>query len=51
VQQVSVGAVDSLAQLIASSPQLTASAAAALLLATLVKRIRARKARSGTPGD
>jgi hypothetical protein len=51
VQQVSVEAIDSLAQLLASSPQLAASATAALLLATLVKRIRARMAHSGTRDD
>jgi hypothetical protein len=51
VQQVSVEAVDSLAQVLAGSPQLAASAAAALLLSALVKRSRARKLRSGTPDD
>lgn len=51
VQQVSVEAVDSLAQLLASSPQLAASTAAALLVATLVKRMRARKLRSGRSDD
>ena len=51
VQQVSVDAVDGLAQLLAGSPQLAASAAAALLVAALVQRSRARQLRSGALDD
>jgi hypothetical protein len=51
VQQVSVDAVDGLAQLLASSPQLTASAAAALLVAMLVNRSRTRQLQSGPLDD
>jgi hypothetical protein len=51
VQQVSVEAVDSLAHLLANSPQLAASATAALLLAMLVKRSRIRQLQSGPPDD
>ncbi|MDB5857113.1 MAG: hypothetical protein JWQ76_802 [Ramlibacter sp.] len=51
VQQVSVEAVDSLAQLLAGSPQLAASATTALLLAMLVKRSRTRQLQSGPLDD
>jgi len=44
-QQVSVEAVDGLAQLLASSGGLTGSAAAALLIALLVQRARSRGGR------
>jgi hypothetical protein len=42
-QQVSVEAVDGLAQWLASSPTLSGSAAAAVLVALLVRRARARQ--------
>ena len=42
-QQVSVEAVDGLAQMLSSSPQLAASAAGALLVALLVERSRRRQ--------
>ena len=42
-QQVSVEAVDGLAQMLLSSPQLAASAAGALLVALLVERSRRRQ--------
>jgi hypothetical protein len=51
VQQVSVEVVDSLSQLLANSPPLAASATAALLLAMLVKRSRARQLQSGPLDD
>jgi hypothetical protein len=44
VQQVSVHAVDGLADVLATSPVLTGSAAAALLLTVLVRRARTRRA-------
>ncbi len=42
VQQVSVEAVDGLAQMVASSPALAGSAAAALLVTALLRRARTR---------
>lgn len=48
-QQVSVEAVDGLAQVLAGSPVLAGSAAAALLVTLLVQRSRQRAARSGLP--
>jgi hypothetical protein len=45
VQQVSVDAVDGLAQLLATSPRATGSAAAALLAALLLRRARLRRSR------
>lgn len=44
VQQVSVEAVDGLAQLLAASPVLSGSAAAAVLVAVLVQRSHSRRA-------
>jgi hypothetical protein len=44
VQQVSLQAVDGLADLLAASPVLTGSAAAALLVSLLVQRARNRRA-------
>ena len=43
VQQVSVETIDQLTQVVAASPALGASAAASLLVAVLVQRIRKRK--------
>ena len=43
VQQISVQAVDGLAQMLASSPVLTGSAAAALLMTLLLQRARSRR--------
>jgi hypothetical protein len=43
-QQVSVEAVDGLAQLLAASPVMTGSAAAGLLVSLLLQRARARRA-------
>lgn len=43
VQQVSIHAVDGLADLLAASPVLTGSAAAALLITLLVQRARTRR--------
>ena len=57
VQQISVEAVDGLAQMIAASPVLAGSAAAGLLMAMLVRRARTRAAsashdaRKTDPGD
>ncbi|MFC5499424.1 hypothetical protein ACFPOE_17900 [Caenimonas terrae] len=51
VQQVSVEAVDNLAQLLSASPSLAASAATALLVAMLVKRRRARQAHTAMQDD
>ena len=48
VQQVSVETVDSLAQVLATSPALVGSAAAAALIAALTRRIQARRQRSST---
>lgn len=45
VQQVSVETVDGLAQLLATSPALVGSAAAAALIAALTRRIQARRSR------
>ena len=45
-QQVSVEAVDGLAQLLAASPMMASSAAAALLVSTLLQRARARRTRT-----
>jgi hypothetical protein len=44
VQQVSIEAVDGLAQLLTASPMLAGSAAAAMLVAVLVQRSRRRRA-------
>jgi hypothetical protein len=44
VQQVSIQAVDGLADMLARSPAMTSSAAAALLITLLVKRSRSRRA-------
>jgi hypothetical protein len=44
VQQVSVESVDGLAQMLAASPLMAGSAAAALLITVLVKRTRTRQA-------
>jgi hypothetical protein len=47
VQQVSVDAVDGLAQLLVASPWATGSAAAAVLVTLLLRRARLRRGRSG----
>ncbi len=44
VQQISVQVVDGLAELLAASPPMTRSAAAALLITVLLKRARNRRA-------
>lgn len=44
VQQVSVHAVDGLASVLASSPVMTGSAAASLLITLLLQRSRTRRA-------
>lgn len=44
VQQVSAEAVNGLAQIVAASPMMTASAAAAVLVTLLIKRSRSRRA-------
>ena len=44
VQQVSVGAIDSLLDTLATSPVLTKSAAAALLMTVLLQRTKTRRA-------
>ena len=51
VQQASVEAVDGLAQLLAPSPMMAGSAAAALLLTVLVQRTQTRRAGVGEVGD
>ena len=48
-QQVSVEAVDGLAQIITASPVMSGSAAAALLVAVLMQRARSRFGDSGSP--
>lgn len=48
VQQVSVHAIDSLAEMLSSSPVMTGSAAAALLITVLVQRARTRRADDGS---
>jgi hypothetical protein len=47
VQQVSIHAVDGLADMLASSPVMTGSAAAALLMTVLLQRARTRRAGDG----
>ena len=49
VQQVSVHAVDGLADMLAASPVMAGSAAAALLITVLVQRARTRRADDLTP--
>lgn len=51
VQQVSAHAVDGLASLLAASPAMAGSAAAALLVTVLLQRARTRRAGDGEPGD
>jgi hypothetical protein len=51
VQQASVGAVDSLARAISSSPAFAGSAAAALLVTLLVRRTRSRRYNQYDPED
>ena len=51
VQQVSVHAVDGLANLLAASPAMTGSAAAALLITLLLQRARTRRAGDTELGD
>ena len=51
VQQVSVETVDGLAQMVARSPVLAGSAAAALLMTALVQRARSRRAGAGRMDD
>ena len=48
VQQVSVEAVDGLAQMLAASPLMAGSAAAALLVTLLMRRARARRGRAAS---
>jgi hypothetical protein len=50
VQQVSIEAVDGLAQIVTASPMLAGSAAAGLLVAVLMQRDRGRRARSRGDG-
>ena len=50
VQQVSVETVDGLAHLLSSSPVMTSSAAAALLVTVLVQRARSRQTGTSTSG-
>lgn len=50
VQQVSVEAVDGLAQLVAGSPLLAGSAAAAMLVTVLLQRARTRRAEDTAAG-
>lgn len=49
LQQVSVHAVDGLADMLAASPVMAGSAAAALLITVLVQRARTRRAGDHTP--
>jgi hypothetical protein len=51
VQQVSIHAVDGLANLLAASPAMTGSAAAALLATLLLQRARTRRAGDGEIDD
>lgn len=51
VQQVSVEALDGLAQLLGASPLMASSAAAAVLVALLVKRARTRRASDSAGGN
>ena len=51
VQQVSVHAVDGLADMLAASPVMMSSAAAALLMTVLVQRARTRRATDGQAGN
>ena len=51
VQQVSIEAVDGLAQMLGASPMMAGSAAAVLLVSLLVQRARARRARVGDDRD
>lgn len=51
VQQVSIQAVDGLADMLVASPVMTGSAAAALLLTVLVQRTRTRRAAEGADDD
>lgn len=51
LQQMSVDAVDGLTQLVTASPILASSAAAALLVALLVQRSRARRAQRTEADD
>lgn len=50
VQQVSVHAVNGLASMLAASPVMTGSAAAALLITVLMQRTQSRRASDPTPG-
>ncbi len=51
VQQVSFHAVDGLARMLAASPVLTGSAAAAMLMTVLMQRARTRRSDDLAPGD
>jgi hypothetical protein len=51
VQQVSIEAVDGLAQMLRASPMMAGSAAAVLLVTLLVQRARARRARVADDRD
>ena len=51
VQQVSVEAVDGLAQMLVASPALVGSAAAALLVTALLQRARTRRVRTNEIDD
>jgi hypothetical protein len=50
VQQISIQAVDGLAQILAASPVMTGSGAAALLVTALVQRARNRRASENDSG-
>ena len=51
VQQVSLQAVDGLAEMLAASPVVTGSTAAAVLISVLVQRARKRRDEEKLPGD
>lgn len=51
VEQVSVQAIDGLAQVLATSPMLASSAAAAMLVALLTRQAQAREATTACPGQ
>jgi len=51
LEQVSVETVDGLAQMVAASPVMAGSAAAAVLVAALVQRARSRRAGAGKADD
>ena len=51
VQQVSLQAVDGLAEMLAASPVMTGSTAAAVLISVLAQRARKRRDEEKQPGD